>query len=318
MKKEDIEERKKIIESGRTSIPPEMRNLMLEIDMNVRKLVSTVRFILKYKVIFRGRGIEFEGLREYSSTDDASLIDWKVSRRVSTTKKVENLYIRVYEEERDLSLFVLLDTSGTMVFGTGDKLKSEYASVLAGTLIYTAIEVGDKAGMGMFSDKLHKVLLPSKASDQYYRILKELSKPTNYGGKCDLYNAIRIATAALDRKSILFIISDFIGVGYDWEDILKGAAAKFDGVLGIMLLDVRDSFIPKDLGNFRMSDPLTGSVTEVDLDRYRERYQIEAEAHEKKIESLFTQSHAGFIKCYTNESFTKPLLKWFNMWSMGR
>lgn len=318
MDDKEREEREKNIELSRNSIPPEIKKLMQEVDYNVKKLIDAVRFILKYKVIFRGRGLEFEGLREYTSTDDASLIDWKVSRRVSSTNKVEKLYIRVYEEERDLSLFVLLDTSESMLFGTGNKLKSEYASVLAGALIFTAIEVGDMAGIGMFNEKLHKVLMPSKSTTQYYRILKELVNPDNYGGGCDLYPALKTSTAALGQKTILFIISDFIGVGKDWESILKGASAKFDGVLGIMLRDRRDSFIPEDLGNFRLSDPLTGSKTNVDFDKIREKYNLEAEKQEKNIESIFTQSHAGFIKCYTDESFTKPIVKWFNLWAMGR
>lgn len=316
---EDAKKKRELIENRKLAIPPEMRQLMLDVDLNVRRLIDTVRFILKYKIIFRGRGLEFEGLREYSTTDDASMIDWKISRRVSSSKKVDKLYVRIYEEERDLNIFVLLDTSETMRFGTQEKLKCEYASVLAGTLIYTAIEVGDKAGIGMYSDGFNKVMLPSKTSDQYYRILRELANPVNYGGvKSDLALPLRAATAALDRKSIIFIISDFIGVGSEWEDVLKGASAKFEGVLGIMVRDVRDSFIPEGLGNFRLRDPLTGSVTEVDFDSIRSKFEKEALEQERHIEEIFKKNHSGFIKCYTNEPFINPLIKWFNLWGTGR
>ena len=313
-----IDTKDKEIRQSKLHIHPEIKNLMHEIDVNVKRLVDEVRFILKYRVIFRGRGLEFEGLREYTPSDDASMIDWKISRRVSTSKKINKLYVRVYEEERDLNIYVLLDTSETMIFGTQDKLKTEYASVIAGSLVYTAIEVGDKAGIGMFSNRIHKNILPSKASDQYYRILRELSNQKNYGGGCDLYSSLKTASSALDSRSILFIISDFINVGDEWGDLLKGASSKFEGVLGIMVRDIRDSFIPDDLGNFRMSDPITKSVTDVNLDKIREKYQQEAEKQEKNIERIFKESHAGFIKCYTNEPFVNPLVKWFSMWGAGR
>ncbi len=308
----------KEIRQSKLYIHPEIRNLMQEIDVNVRRLVDEVRFILKYKVIFRGRGLEFEGLREYTTSDDSSMIDWKISRRVSSSKKLDKLYVRVYEEERDLNIFVLIDTSETMLFGTQDKLKTEYASVIAGTLVYTAIEVGDKAGIAMFSDNVHKLILPSKSSDQYYRVLRELSNPENYGGKCSLYSALKTATSALDSRSMLFIVSDFISVGDDWEDLLKAASSKFEGVLGIMVRDIRDSYIPDDLGNFRMSDPISKSATCVDLDKIREKYRLETEKQEKNIERIFTKTHAGFIKCYTHDPFINPLVKWFNLWGMGR
>ncbi len=308
----------KDIRQSKLYIHPEIRNLMHEIDVNVRRLVDEARFILKYKVIFRGRGLEFEGLREYTTSDDASMIDWKISRRVSTSKKLDKLYVRVYEEERDLNIFVLLDTSETMLFGTQDKLKTDYASVIAGTLIYTAIEVGDKAGIAMFSGDVHKLIPPSKSTDQYYRVLRELSNPKNYGGKCSLYSALKTTTATLDPKSILFIVSDFISVGDDWEDLLKAASSKFEGVLGIMVRDIRDSHIPGNLGYFRMSDPIFKSATDVDLDKIRQKYRLETEKQEKNIEKIFTKTHAGFIKCYTHEPFVNPLIKWFNLWGTGR
>ncbi len=316
MNTRDIKDKE--IRQSKLYIHPEIRNLMQEIDVNVRRLVDEVRFILKYKVIFRGRGLEFEGLREYTTSDDASMIDWKISRRVSSSKKLDKLYVRVYEEERDLNIFVLIDTSETMLFGTQDKLKTEYASVIAGTLVYTAIEVGDKAGIAMFSDSVHKLIPPSKSSDQYYRVLKELSNPENYGGKCSLYSALKTATATLDPKSILFIVSDFISIGNDWEDLLKAASSKFEGVLGIMVRDIRDSHIPDNLGYFRMSDPIFKSATDVDLDKIREKYRLEAEKQEKNIERIFTKTHAGFIKCYTHDPFINPLVKWFNLWGTGR
>ncbi len=300
------------------TMDPEVKRLMQEIDANVKRLIDEVRFILKYRVIFRGRGLEFESLREYSPTDDASLIDWKISRRVSASKKIDKLYIKIYDEERDLNIFVLMDTSETMLFGTKDRLKSEYAAILAGTLIYTAIEVGDNAGLGMFNETLHTAILPSKSTAQYYISLKEMVNPKNYGGKCNLYNPLKRAIAALDRRSVLFIVSDFIGVGEGWEDLLKTASSKFEGVLGIMVRDERDSFIPQELGNFRLSDPLSKSVTEVDFDKIRKKFQIEAEAQEKRIEKIFAESNAGFIKCYTHEPFIKPLMKWFNLWGVSR
>ena len=299
-------------------IPPEIKKLMQEVDANVKKLIDIFRFVLKYKMIFRGQGVEFAGIRKYMPADDAKMIDWKVSARMSTSGKVDKLYVKIYEEERDLDVLVLLDTSASMLFGTQDKLKSEYAAILVGTIIYAAIETGDNAGLAMFNEKVHKFIPPSRESVQYYRVLENLVDKKKYGGSKNLKEAIDFAVKIGRNRTILFIVSDFISCGDGWEESLKSAASKFDGVLGIMLRDVRDSFLPEGAGHFRLSDPFSGHISEANLDKVKEKFERMAASQEKDVETQFHRSKAGFIKYYTNDPFIKSLMKWFEMWGAGR
>jgi len=302
----------------RRGIPSDIKKIMQEVDANVKKLIDVFRFVLKYKMILRGQGLEFAGIRAYLPTDDARMIDWKVSARMSTTGKVDKPYVKIFEEERDLDVFVLLDSSASMLFGTQDKLKNEYAAVLAGTIMYAAIETGDNTGIAMFSNKVHTFIPPSRQSGQYYRALEAFADRKKYGGPKDLKGAIDFAVKNSRNRTMLFIISDFIGCGTEWKDSLKSASAKFDGVLGIMLRDIRDSFLPEGAGHFRFSDPFSGHVTEVNLDKIKEKFESLAAKQEKEAEHIFQESKAGFIKYYTNEPFIKSLMKWFKLWGADR
>ncbi|NOR84748.1 DUF58 domain-containing protein [archaeon] len=299
-------------------IPPEIKNLMQEVDANVKKLIDIFRFVLKYKIIFKGQGVEFAGIRQYTESDDAKMIDWKVSARMSTSGKIDKLYVKIYEEERDLDVMVLLDTSSSMLFGSQDKLKHEYAAILAATIIYAATETGDNAGLAMFNEKVHKFIPPSKESIQYYRVLETLVNKKNYGGSKNLKNAIKYATKIGRGRTMLFIISDFISCGDDWDDALKSAAAKFDGVLGIMLRDIRDSYLPEGAGHFRLSDPFSEHISETNLDKIKHKFETLAAKQEKDVELTFHKSKAGFIKYYTKDPFIKSLMNWFELWGSGR
>ena len=280
--------------------------LMEEIDANVKELVDVFKFLLKYNVLFRGSGIEFSGLREYVfGEDDATKIDWKASLRSN------KLYVKQYEDERNLDVFILVDTSSSMVFGTREKLKSEYAATVAGSLAYASIEAGDNVGFGMFSDGMKTGLPPSGDISQYYIILKKLVDPRFYGGPCNFEGAMSYVLNSINDKTALFIISDFIGIGTSWKDSFKAVCGKLDGVFGIMVRDVVDSKLPEGVGNMRLSDPFSeDNVLTVNLDHVKNDYEREAALQEMNIQREFTNSGAGFVKVYTNEPFAKPLVKY--------
>lgn len=285
-----------------------MQDLMAEIDVNVRKVVDIFRFALVYRVLFKGGGIEFAGLREYvPGEDDASRIDWKASLRS------KNLYVKEFEEERNLDVFILLDSSRSMLFGTQGKLKSEYAAVVAGTLAYAGIESGDNVGFSMFSDSPLVSIPPSNDVSVYYRILELMGNPRYWGGGCNLNGALLSMVETVEEKSILFVVSDFIGVGEEWFSALKTAAGKFNRVFGIMVRDVRDSFIPEGVGAMRVEDPFTGRVATVNLDSVRRKYEEEARRQEDRILNEFHNSGAAFIKVYTTDVFVDPLLRYIEM-----
>jgi len=282
-----------------------LNGLMEEVDTNVKRLIELFRFILKYKIIFRGSGIEFAGLRAYTPEDDASRIDWKSSARTG------KIYVKLFEEERDLDLFLLVDVSNSMLFGTTEKIKTEYAAILAATIAYAGIEVGDKVGIGLFSDKMTKVIPPSGGNVQYFKILKALVDSGNYGGLCNIKNALKYTNQFIKKRSIIFVISDFIGVGQDWLDELRITGYRFDRLLGIMIRDPRDDFLTAGVGNIRLCDPFSGKKIIVNIDKYAEAYKKAARSQRLFIENQFYANNGGFIQTYTTEPFVKPLMRYF-------
>ncbi len=301
--------KKKKKETFQPTQEPEV--LMREIDANVKKLMDAFRFILKYRILLRGRGIEFAGLREYTQHDDASLIDWKSSVRLN------KLYVKQFEEERDLDVFILLDTSSSMLFGTTNQTKSEYAAVLAGTFAYAGVTIGDNVGLGLFSDEVKVFVPPMPGPDQYFKILDVLVNPKMYGGDCNLTEALNFCVENLRTKTILFVISDFIGAGKAWKDPLKSLCGKLERVFGLMVRDIRDTFLPEGVGLIRFSDPYTGKTLVVNIDKVKDEFKRLAKRQETEVETEFISSGAHFIKIYTIDPFVIPLVKYFNIMFRG-
>ncbi|MBN2251843.1 MAG: DUF58 domain-containing protein [Candidatus Altiarchaeota archaeon] len=283
--------------------------LMNEIDANVGELLDIFKFLLKYNVLFRGSGIEFSGLRDYiQGEDDATKIDWKSSLRAN------KLYVKQYEDEQNLDIYILVNASSSMLFGTQGKLKSEYSATVAGSLAYAAIESSDNVGFGLFSDSMKVSLPPVGDITQYFMILKHLVDPRFYGGTCDFEAALSYILNSINDKTALFIISDFIGLQTGWTDTFKAVCSKLDSVFGVMVRDIADSTLPEGVGNIRLSDPFIGDkALLVNMDRIRKDYEREAMLQESAIQKEFTNSGAGFIKVYTHESFTEPIVKYIQM-----
>jgi len=286
----------------------DIKDLMDKIDVNVRRLIEIFDFIFKYKIIVKGKGLDFAGLKEYvPGEDDASRIDWKSSLRT------QRLYVKIFEEERDLDIFVLLDTSASMLFGTQKMFKSEYASIIAGTIGFSALETGDNFGFAFFNDKIKNLIEPSQDISNYYLLLKFLVLPNTFGGKCNLGEALKFLIENLQEKTVLFIISDFIGLDKEWKDAVKVASAKFERVIGIMVRDPRDTFLDKHIGYVRFKDPFSNKVVTVNVDKIKEKFEELALAQEKDVENTFLDVNAGFIKVYTNQEFIEPLIKYLEL-----
>jgi len=282
----------------------DMKELMYEVDSKVRRLSDVFSFLLTYQILFRGTGLEFAQLKEYvPGEDDATRIDWKASLR---TGKV---YIKQYEEERELDILVLLDICSSMGFGTQERIKREFAGIMAGAIISAGIEIGDNVGFCMYSDKIKKFLEPSNDETQYYRSLELIVDESLYGGKCDLDKALRFVLNNVRENTILFLISDFIGVGTEWEDSLKMVSGKLNDVMGLMVRDLRDEFLPKGSGNFRFMDPYSNRTVIVDLDKAKEQYEKIAKEQSDHVMHVFRRSNAGFVKVFTHEPFVKALIK---------
>ncbi|MFB6075770.1 MAG: DUF58 domain-containing protein [Candidatus Aenigmatarchaeota archaeon] len=282
----------------------ELNELMKEIDVKVQRLIDNFSFLLTYRELFRGTGLEFAQLKEYvPGEDDASRIDWKASLRT------DDIFVKQYEEERDLNIIVLLDTSSSMLFGTKRQLKSEFAGLIAGAIIRAGIKIGDNVGFGIFSNGIDKFFEPSNEDTMYYKSLNMIVDDNTYGNKCDLKNSLRYILNNIDEDSYLFIISDFIGLNEGWENSLKMVSGKLNGVIGIMVRDERDEKLPKGSGKFRLQDPYSGNTIVIDLDKAKDKFEKLAKEQSENVKTEFRRSDCGFIKVFTDEPFIKNLIQ---------
>jgi len=255
---------------------------------------------------FKGRGIEFTGFRKYVYGDDASLIDWPASLRAK-----ESL-IREYEEYKNFQIFVLFDVSNSMLFSSTKQLKCEYAAELVFSLVYSVVNTGNKVGVGMFNKDLVTRNVPDSGTKNYYRILQELTNPENYGGGFDIKKALMQTRTLLGEKSLIIIVSDFLGLEEGWHRYIRMLSRDFD-ILGIMIRDPRDRKIPKDAGQFLVQDPYSGEKMLIDAKDYAELYRKKVEEEEEDIKHKFQAAKAGLVSVSTTEDFLRPLLKYIKI-----
>lgn len=261
-------------------------------------------FVGGYRSVFRGRGLEFADYRPYTPSDDASLIDWRASL------KSNELLIKEFIEERNLHVFFLIDVSSSMIYGTIDRLKIEYAAELIATLSFAVIHSGDSLGFAMFSDKIIARELPKFGFSPYYHLMRSLVNPRHYGGGYDLGEALRFTMAFLKEYSVVIIISDFMGLKEEWKRELKIMGKKFD-LIGIMLRDPVERELPDYHGRAVLGDMFSNKSVVVDIDKIRDDYKKHSEQKEKEIEHAFFEAGADFIAIMTDRPFIKPITDLF-------
>jgi uncharacterized protein (DUF58 family) len=267
------------------------------------KILTEAKIMSRYRHVFKGKGLEFEDFRQYTTDDDASSIDWKASKRAN------KLLIRRFKEERDMTIFILVDVSSTMLFGSTEKLKYEYAAEVVAALAHFILQSGDKVGLVMFTDDVVKFVEPGKGNTHFYVILKHLLTAKYYGGSYGISNVLNFIMNTTAEKSMLFIISDFIGLEDMWEQSVKLAAGKFDGV-AVIVRDPRDSNLPPETGQVVIADPFSEKELLVDSnDRDRMEYERRVKMDEDRIKSLLKVSNWDFIDISTKENFVMPIIK---------
>jgi len=298
--------RDKIDDSEKTLSKHEMKDM----DAEVKKMAETFRMLLKYRQKFQPSGIEFSNLRQYTSGDDASRIDWKASARSN------DLYVKEFEEETDLDVFILLDVSDSMTFGTAEKLKSEYAGLLASTLTWSSVDIGLNVGVGLYGDD-STFITPSGDFTQYQIVLEEVTRFDNYQGTFNLESALDDVIGQVRNNTALFVISDFIETEGEWEDKLTLASNKFRHCMVMMVRDLRDYKLP-EAGNFRFKSPNGEQTLITDTNSVRKNFEKQVEKNEEKIRNKVEDSGAGFVKIDTRDNFTAELAKYFqdekNQW----
>jgi|TARA_Y100000310_G_scaffold12560_1_gene12936 uncharacterized protein (DUF58 family) len=286
------------------------RKLKIDLTKNIKKLEITTKKVVgthligTYKSAFKGRGLEFASFREYSQNDDASQIDWKASVRTN------KLLIKEFEEERKIDIFFLIDVSNSMIFGSTDKLKNEYATELAASFVFTIIEAGDEVGYALFNDEIVKISHPSSGKHQFFNLAKDLTNPENYGGDYDIEKALKYLLSFLPQGTLLIIISDFIGLKENWTHYLKTTARKFD-VIAIKIEDPRDIKLPAESYNIMLTDPYSNKTIVVDPLYAKLQYEEYAKNQKRNLEQSFRELRIDLLSIQTDKPFVQPLINFF-------
>lgn len=286
------------------------KGLKLDLSEGIKRLkiltnqIVNTRFVGNYKSGFKGHGLEFEDYRRYTPNDDAAMIDWKAS------VKSKELLVREFVEERNLNVFFLIDVSSSMIYGSTDKLKIEYAGELAAALSFVVLNAGDSMGCALFSDKIVKNMPLSQGLLQYNNLIKTLVTPDYYGGKYDINEALKFTLAFLKEASIVIIISDFIGLKNNWERYIKMVSKKFD-LIGIMVNDPCDKILPDYNGQVILEDPFSNKQILVKPGTVEKAYRNYAIKQEQTIKNTFLKAGADFVELTTNEPFIKPITNLF-------
>jgi uncharacterized protein (DUF58 family) len=280
------------------------KDVVAQVDAEVKRLADTFRFALKYKEQFQSSGIEFSDLRQYNTSDDASRIDWKNSA------KSQDLFVKEYEEEKDMDVFIVLDASDSMMFGTSEKLKSEYAAIVAAAITYASTDAGINVGLGIYGEN-ELTLTPGGGNSQYQRILHEVSKFDNYGGEFNLEHALNSVIGQIKENTAVFIISDFIEAKGDWKSKMIVASKKFRHVMNIMVKDLRDYKLPES-GNIRFEDISGRSQIVANTGKIREEFHEEAMKREERVKNNLEAAGASMLKIDTRDQFSAKFAEYFD------
>ena len=247
--------------------------------------------------------MEFAEVREYQPGDDIRTINWNVTARFG------HPYIKVFEEERELTVMLIVDMSGSLGFASKDKTKQRIAAELTSILAFSAMKNNDKVGLILFTDKIERFVPPRKGRSHVLRIIREVLSFKPEGKGTNISGALEYFNGGVKKRSIAFLISDFIDEGY--EKILKIVAKKHD-FIGVHIEDIRETDLPK-IGLTKFRDLETGEVRYVDLSSktVREHFMKQVGFYKNKMEQLFKLSGIDLIKIRTGESYIKPLVQFF-------
>jgi len=254
-----------------------------------------------YKNIFRGKGLEFDAYRVFEQDDDASLIDWKASLRAN------QILARKYIEERDLNVYFLVDASSSMLFGSGEKLKAEFAAEFVGALSHLVLGAGDKIGLVMFNEDVVKILYPSRGKNQFALFAKFLSDESLYGGGFNLEKAIVHSLRTVKTPYTVFIlVSDFISVRGEDIGKMKLMGRRFE-TLAVMVRDKLDGELPLTNCQIAVQDPYTGRQMVLDPNIARERYRGNVIRRKEMVKNMLKDSMIDLMELTTDKGFVGPV-----------
>ncbi len=258
----------------------------------------------EYHSAFKGRGMSFSEVREYTFGDDVRNIDWNVTARFN------NPFVKVFEEERELTLMLLVDISGSSLFGTRVQSKRDLITEICSVLSFSAISNNDKVGVIFFSDKIEKYIVPKKGRSHILYIIRELltMKPHRHA-QTDITQALRFLNNIMKKRTISFLMSDFVSP--DYQSALQIAAKKHD-LIGVHVFDQSDATLP-DIGIVQIEDSETQAVKWVDTSSsaFRLAYRKQFDSHEKSTREAFAKSGAALVSVRTDDDYVKKLKIFF-------
>lgn len=273
-----------------------------ELEIKSKKL-TTHLFTGEYHSAFKGKGMSFREVREYYAGDDVRFIDWNVSARFN------HPFTKVFEEERELTVMLLIDTSASNLFGTIARQKKDLIVEMAAILTFSAINNNDKVGIIFFSDKIEKYIAPKKGRQHALYIVRELLTVEAKKQGTNLDDAIKFFSRAVKQRSIAFILSDFLTTGYD--DGLKVIGNKHD-TIGIRVYDKMDMQLP-NAGLLQLQDAETNKTTWIDSSDELVRYNYQQHFMEQSEQSknYFRKAGAELLHVRTDDDYVKILQKFF-------
>ncbi|MEW5807756.1 MAG: DUF58 domain-containing protein [Acidobacteriota bacterium] len=283
-------------------IPREVLQKVRRIEIRTRKLVNE-SLAGEYHSVFKGRGMEFSEVREYAPGDDIRIIDWNVTSRFGYP------FVKRFVEERELTVMLMVDMSGSAEFGTAKHLKSEIAIEICALLAFSAIRNNDRVGLLLFTDSIERFIPPKKGRQHVLRVIRELLYFKPEGKGTDIPCALEYMNSVIKKRSIAFLISDFISP--DFQKVLKVVNRKHD-VIAIFVSDPREEAIP-DIGLARFEDAETGVFFLFDTSRReaREAFSRAAVKRKEEVRSLFRSTGVDLLEVRTDQPYDKTLIGFF-------
>ena len=281
----------------------ELLKKVRKIEIKTRGLSNQI-FSGEYHSAFKGRGMAFSEVREYTPGDDVRTIDWNVTARFNSP------FVKVFEEERELSVVLLVDVSASGAFGTNKQFKQELITELCAVVAFSASQNNDKIGVILFSDKIEKFIPPKKGKTHILRIIRELIefKPENKNTNLEL--ALKYLTNVIKKRSVVFLLSDFL-TELNFKDALKIANKKHD-LIALRIIDKKETQLP-EVGLIKLKDNETGKYMWIDNnDRvFRKQFQSNQLKFETDLKDAFSRSGIDATNIFTDESYIKPLMNLF-------
>jgi uncharacterized protein (DUF58 family) len=273
-----------------------------KIEIKTRRLSDHI-FSGEYHTSFKGRGMTFSEVRPYQYGDDIRAIDWNVTARYNEA------HVKVFEEERELTMILMVDISGSESFGTKNQFKKDIVIEIAATMAFSATQNNDKIGLILFSDQIELYIPPKKGRSHVLRIIRELIEFEPQSHKTDIAQALKFLSSTQKKKAIVFMISDFMSDEY--EQTLKIASKKHD-ITGIRVYDIREEKMP-NIGMVSMQDAETGAVQWVNTGSKSVRLNYEKYYQDKinYFKETFSKSGSGIVNTRVDESYVTKLLGYF-------